>query len=141
VTGLYEKSLLSWGKFQNEPATRCFDESFAPKPNWDKRFARQHRWRPSIKVSFDFSQFRFSSTSFGSYNTHSNSHVWDVGYLCSRYTLSLCDTHYVVCVTLACMIDSLVRVSRRDAILHDLAIHTCTVVRRWHGEQFCKRAL
>jgi len=29
-----------------EPATKLLDESFAPIPNFDKRFARQHRCRP-----------------------------------------------------------------------------------------------
>ena len=32
----------SWGKLRREPATRQLDESFAPTPGCDERFARQH---------------------------------------------------------------------------------------------------
>jgi len=35
---------LSWGKLQKKPATRWFDESFAPIPRSDKRFARQQHF-------------------------------------------------------------------------------------------------
>ena len=37
---------LSWGKFRREPATRRFDESFAPMLKCDDRFARQNRDGP-----------------------------------------------------------------------------------------------
>jgi len=35
---------LSWGKLRREPATRWFDESFAPIPKSHERFARQYRY-------------------------------------------------------------------------------------------------
>ena len=38
--------MLSWGKLRREPATRWFDESFAPIPKFDDRFARQNRYEP-----------------------------------------------------------------------------------------------
>lgn len=37
---------LSWETFRRQPATRRFDESFAPMPSSDERFARQHRGGP-----------------------------------------------------------------------------------------------
>lgn len=43
---LWLKHQLSWGKLRCEPATRWFDESFAPIPKSYERFARQHRYRP-----------------------------------------------------------------------------------------------
>lgn len=47
---LYEPQLLrrrlSWETFRRQPATRRFDESFAPMPSSDERFARQHRGGP-----------------------------------------------------------------------------------------------
>jgi len=42
----YNEHQLSWGKLRCEPATRWFDESFAPIPKSCERFARQHRYRP-----------------------------------------------------------------------------------------------
>jgi len=40
------KLQLSWGKLRREPATKWFDESFAPMPMFDERFARQYRCEP-----------------------------------------------------------------------------------------------
>jgi len=37
---------LSWEKLRAKPATRQFDESFAPMHRLDKRFARQHSDQP-----------------------------------------------------------------------------------------------
>jgi len=42
----FHRSLLSWGKFQCKPATKCFDWSFAPKLKSDDWFARQKRFGP-----------------------------------------------------------------------------------------------
>jgi len=57
---------LSLGKFRFEPATRRFDWSFAAIPRSDERFARQHRTRPSIRISPDFSHSWHRSPPFGS---------------------------------------------------------------------------
>ena len=37
---------LSWGKLRREPATRWFDDFFAPIPKYNERFARQYRYEP-----------------------------------------------------------------------------------------------
>ena len=42
---------LFLGTFQQEPATKQFDESFAPFPRSHERFARQHRSKPSISYN------------------------------------------------------------------------------------------
>jgi hypothetical protein len=57
---------LFCGKLRTEPATKQLDESFAPLPRSDKRFARQHCIRTSTKVSPGFLRPRKSSLSFGS---------------------------------------------------------------------------
>jgi len=65
-TRLIKWPLLSWEKFRRKPATILFDGSFASIPNSDKRFARQHCRRSSIRFSPDFNQFWYKSQSFGS---------------------------------------------------------------------------
>jgi len=49
-----------------EPATRWFDESFAPMPYSDERFARQQQVPASTTVSYGFAVIRYSSPPFGS---------------------------------------------------------------------------
>jgi len=49
-----------------KPATRWFDESFAPMPCCDERFARQQQAPASITVSHDFAVAGYSSPPFGS---------------------------------------------------------------------------
>jgi len=37
---LFNKTQLSWEKLRKEPATKCFDEYFAPLQKWEHQFAR-----------------------------------------------------------------------------------------------------
>ena len=49
-----------------KPATRWFDESFAPMPCCDERFARQQQAPASTTVSHGFAVAGYSSPPFGS---------------------------------------------------------------------------
>jgi len=60
---------LSWGKLRREPATRWFDESFAPIPCSDKRFARQYSYQPPPQFPTASLWHGIVHTPFGSHNS------------------------------------------------------------------------
>jgi len=51
---LYNQTQLSWGKLRRKPATKWFDEYFAPLHNCEHRFARQNARRSSTCFSTGF---------------------------------------------------------------------------------------
>lgn len=57
------------------------------------------------------------------------------------YAFTLRVTVFCVCATLACMIDSLVRVSRRDATMHEMTTHRVHNDRMRGQRQLRRRAL
>ena len=82
---------LFWGTRWREPLARWFGLSFAPKPKYNERFARQYRY--STRVSPDFALLRHSSPSFGSWFLCSSEHCqdhWRLQVHTSKHSLSLC---------------------------------------------------
>lgn len=61
----HNKSMLSCEKFRPKPATRRFDESFAPVPSSMSAICTLARPRSSTKVSLGFNLTRHSSPSLG----------------------------------------------------------------------------
>ena len=127
----YNEHQLSWGKLRCEPATRWFDESFAPIPKSCERFARQHRYRPPPGFP------RASSCSgivhhLSGPNRHTQAqpkfetnrpagvgHVKVCTPLVENLPFSTRDGTWII-LSLARLFDSLVRVSRRVEAPHFL---------------------
>jgi len=123
---------LSWGKLRWEPATRWLDESFAPLPGCDERFARQHHRRPSTRLSSGFGHPRKRSSPFGSQQACSRLEpsgddsvrvaTWQTVWVKPGITLdkgvAFTTPRTVKGLRLAGLLNSLVRVTRRD-------VHPC----------------
>lgn len=115
-----------------EPATRWLDESFAPLLNSDERFARQHRIK-SIHQCFHWlrsHQAKIAIFRVLAYMLSTQSPFRETGSWWQRKKISSSSSSHWKKITfitpsgifspigLACMLNSLVRVSRRDELVH-----------------------
>lgn len=134
----FSKHQLSWGKLRMEPATRWLDESFAPLLNSDERFARQHRiksihqcfhWLHSYQAKIAIfrvlacmlsTQSPFKETGSWWRKESFNSLLFPLKKK-NHFHYALWD--FLFPIGLACMLISLVRVTRRDELVHHWIQH------------------
>ncbi len=118
-----------------EPATRWLDESFAPLLNSDERFARQHRIK-SIHQCFHWLRshqakiaiFRVLACMLSTQSPLKRNRLMVIKkkigfFFCNSFFFPLKITFITPSgilfpIGLACMLNSLVRVSRRDELVH-----------------------
>lgn len=91
---------LSLGKLRRKPAIRWFDESFAPIPTSNERFA--HQYRDELP-----SEFPLTSFCAGIVHHHSGSNIYTLTPLLGLVSFRL------FLIRLVYKLNSLIRVSRR----------------------------
>ena len=120
--------LLSWGKLRQEPATRCFDWSFAPIRKFEDRFARQNPCEPPPEFLLASPYSRIVQHLSGPTSCAlTQIHPRTSGSVDGAPVRAPTSVHFHCACgfdtrTLAQMVDSLVRVSRRAACGHYASI-------------------
>ena len=125
---------LSWGKLRREPATRWFDESFAPINKFEDRFARQNPFElpPEFPLAspYSFIDHHLSGLSiytFTLYFQHLVFYMVLFGFFTyenfNNYLLSLHIKNFLTFLIFVYLLNSLARVSRRVINKHFINIH------------------
>jgi len=112
-----------------EPATRWFDESFAPMTKFEDRFARQNPFEPpsrflvtspySVIVHHLSGLSRYTLTRILQPLVYKN---WSI--LIILFTFIAQTEHFLLCLLFVYILNSLARVSRRDNKLYFIKANT-----------------